>query len=332
MLVLGAVGLLIFGINYLKGLDLFQKRNIYHVVYRDISGVTGASPVYFNGYKVGQVIRTALVNEGRGGIAVSFQLNEDGMQLPRDTEVRIYSADLFSRALQLVLGKSGDLAQAGDTLTGDSQMSLTDAVSEQIDPLKRKAEGMIANVDSVLTSLNKLLNDSALGDIDASFSNIRATLETFNSTAQRLDGMVATEAQAIHLILENLTSVSQNLVAYNTRITSILSNMDTVSGTLAGQELKQAVTDLSASSAQLRAVMDGLQEGQGSLGALLKNDTLYTNLENASRELDLMLEDLRLNPNRYVHLSLFGKKDRLPKLSDSDVERIAKALREAERP
>ena len=332
MLVLGAGGLLIFGINYLKGLDLFQKRNIYHVVYRDISGVTGASPVYFNGYKVGQVIRTALVNEGRGGIAVSFQLNEDGMQLPRDTEVRIYSADLFSRALQLVLGKSGDLAQAGDTLTGDSQMSLTDAVSEQIDPLKRKAEGMIANVDSVLSSLNKLLNDSALGDIDASFSNIRATLGTFNSTAQRLDGIVATEAQAIHLILENLTSVSQNLVAYNTRITSILSNMDTVSGTLAGQELKQAVTDLSASSAQLRAVMDGLQEGQGSLGALLKNDTLYTNLENASRELDLMLEDLRLNPNRYVHLSLFGKKDRLPKLSDSDVERIAKALREAERP
>lgn len=332
LLVLGAVGLLIFGINYLKGLDLFQKRNIYHVVYRDISGVTGASPVYFNGYKVGQVIRTALVNEGRGGIAVSFQLNEDGMQLSKDTEVRIYSADLFSRALQLVLGTSSELAQAGDTLRGDSQLSLTDAVSEQIDPLKRKAEGMIANVDSVLTAMNKLLNDSAIGDIDASFSNIRATLETFNGTAKRLDGIVATEAQAIHVILQNLTNVSQNLMAYNQRISSILANMDTVSGTLAGKELQQAVADLSASSAQLRGVMDDLQAGEGSLGALLKNDTLYTNLESASRELDLMLEDLRLNPNRYVHLSLFGKKDRLPQLSDSDVERIAKALKEAEKP
>jgi len=78
--------------------------------------------------------------------------------------------------------------------------------------------------------------------------------------------------------------------------------------------------------------MDDLQAGEGTLGALLKNDTLYSNLQSASRELDLMLEDVRLNPNRYVHLSLFGKKDRLPQLSDSDIDRIAKALREAEKP
>ncbi len=332
LLVLGAVGLLIFGINFLKGLDLFQKRNVYHVVYRDVSGITGSSPVYFNGYKVGQVIRTALVREGAGGIAVSFQLNEDDLVLPSDTKVRIYSADLFSRALQVVIGTSADIAEAGDTLVGDAQLSLTDAVGEQIDPLKRKAENMLANVDSVLTSLNTVLNDSSLGDIDASFSSIRATLETFNTTSQRLDGIVAAEADAIHKILTNLTAVSQNLVVYNDRISSILQNMDTLSGTLAGQELKQAVSDLSTSSAQLRAVMDDLQAGEGSLGALLKNDTLYSNLESASRELDLMLEDVRLNPNRYVHLSLFGKKDRLPQLSDSDIDRIAKALREAEKP
>ena len=332
LLVLGAVGLLIFGINFLKGLDLFQKRNIYHVVYNDVSGITGASPVYFNGYKVGQVISTSLVREGKGGIAVSFQLNEDGLKLPSDTEVRIYSADLFSRALQLVIGTSTEFAQAGDTLTGDSQLSLTDAVGQQIDPLKRKAEDMLANVDSLLSGLNQVLNDSAIGDIDASFSSIRSTLETFNTTSIRLDGMVAAEADAIHKILTNLTAVSQNLVVYNERISSILQNMDTLSGTLAGQELKQAVSDLSTSSAQLRAVMDDLQAGEGSLGALLKNDTLYNNLESASRELDLMLEDVRLNPNRYVHLSLFGKKDRLPQLSESDIDRIAKALREAEKP
>lgn len=332
LLVLAAVGLLIFGFNYLKGLDLFQKRNIYHVVYADVSGISGASPVYYNGYKVGQVISTNLVNAGRGGIAVSFQLNEDQLLLPEDTKVRIYSADLFSRALQLVMGESSTQAEAGDTLLGDAQLSLTDAVGEQIDPLKRKAEGMLANVDSVLSAMNRLLNDSAIGDIDASFSSIRSTLETFNGTAQRLDGIVASEAQAIHLILDNLGQVSRNLVAYNARITGILANVDSTTATLAGDELKQAVSDLSKSSAQLSAMMEGLQAGQGSLGALLKNDTLYTNLEQASKELDLLLEDMRLNPNRYVHLSVFGRKDRLPELSNSDVERIAKALKEAEKP
>lgn len=332
LLVLAAVGLLIFGFNYLKGLDLFQKRNIYHVVYSDVSGISGASPVYYNGYKVGQVISTDLVNAGRGGIAVSFQLNEDQLKLPSDSKVRIYSADLFSRALQLVIGQSSTLAEAGDTLQGDAQLSLTDAVGEQIDPLKRKAEGMIANVDSVLSAMNRLLNDSAIGDIDASFSSIRSTLETFNGTAQRLDGIVASEAQAIHLILENLGQVSRNLVSYNARISGILANMDSVSAMLAGEQLKQAVGDLASSTAQLNALMASLNAGEGSLGALLKNDTLYNNMEQASRELDLLLEDMRLNPNRYVHLSVFGRKDRLPQLSDSDVERIAKALKEADKP
>jgi len=332
LLVLAALGLLIFGFNYLKGLDLLQKRNIYHVVYEDVSGISGSSPVYYNGFKVGQVVSTELVRSGRGGIAVSFQLNETSLHLPADTKVRIYSADLFSRALQLVLGTSGSLAVAGDTLAGDAQLSLTDAVGEQIDPLKRKAEGMIANVDSLLNAMNRLLNDSAIGDIDASFSSVRSTLETFNNTAQRLDGIVETEAQAVHLILENLAQVSRNLVAYNGRISGILANMDSLSGTLAGPRMEQAVNDLAASATQVKALTEGLNAGEGSLGALLKNDTLYANLERASRDLDLLLEDMRLNPNRYVHLSVFGKKDRMPKLSGSDVERIAKAVKEAEKP
>lgn len=327
-LVIGGVALLVFGINFLKGLDLFQKRNVYHVVYRDVAGITEASPVFYNGFKVGQVIGRELLPDGSGNIAVSFQMDEDKLKLPRDTKVEIYSADLFSRALQVLLGNSSELAAAGDTLVGNAQLSLTDAVSGQIDPLKRKAEGMLANVDSVLTMLQLILNDSARGDIDASFSSIRSTLETFNATAARIDGIVAAEAEAIRATMENLRKVSDNLVAYNENISRILQNADSISSVLANGDMKKMMADLNASSAQLKEIMTGLKEGEGSLGALLTNDTLYTNLESASRELDMLIEDLRINPNRYVHLSLFGKKDKLPKLSDSDIDRIQRAMKE----
>jgi phospholipid/cholesterol/gamma-HCH transport system substrate-binding protein len=328
LLIALAIGLLIFGYNFLRGMDIFQKRNIFHVVYGNVSGITESSPVLLNGYKVGQVVNTALLSDGSGRIAVSFQLDEDRLEIPKDSRIQIYSADLFSRALQLQPGTSGTMAVAGDTLMGDVQLSLTDAVGEQIDPLKKKAEGMLASVDSVLNSLQLILNDSARRDIDASFASIRSTLETLNNSARRIDGLIGEERAAIHAVVENIRQVTGNLVQYNEEIARILSNMDTISSTLASGEVKRMVADLSESSQRLKGIMAKVDAGEGTLGALVNNDSLYRNLESASRELDLLMEDLRLNPNRYVQLSLFGKKDRLPKLSDSDVDRIKRSLEE----
>lgn len=328
---IGGILLLVFGLNYLKGLDLLSKRNVFHAVYNDVSGVTSASPVFLNGLKVGQVVGTELMPDGSGRIAVSFQLNEHQLKLPKDTKLQIYSADLFTRALQIIMGKDAALAQSGDTLMGDAELSLTDAVGQQIDPLKRKAEAMFANVDSLLTTLQSLLNDSTVGDIDASFSSIRGTLENLNRTSGRIDALIAAESSTISAVLQNLRNVTANLDGYHAQLSSILINLDTLSGTLGGERTRKALDDLAESSAMLKGVMAGLEQGEGSLGALLKNDTLYDNLQQASSELDLLLEDLRMNPNRYVHLSLFGKKDKLPKLSDSDIDRIKRALQEDQR-
>lgn len=330
LLVLAGAVLLVFGVNYLKGLDLLQKRNVYHVVYGNVAGIGESTPVFYNGYKVGQVVRTSFL-PGSGRIAVSFQLSEQELKLPADSRVEIYSADLFTRALQLLPGVSNTMATPGDTLMGSAQLSITDAVGEQIDPLKRKAEGMLASVDSVLTALQLILNDSARRDIDASFSSIRSTLETFNQSAQRIDAMIAAERETIHNTLGHIEAITANFRAYNDEIGRIVANLDSISSTLAHGGLDQVMADLTSASGQLKTLMDRMERGEGTLGALLHNDTLYQNLQSASRELDLLMEDLRLNPNRYVHLSLFGRKDRLPKLSDSDVDRIKRALQEDKR-
>lgn len=325
-LVLGGIVLLIFGVNYLKGLDLLEKRNVYHVVYRDVSGVTGASPVFYNGLKVGQVIKTEMLADGSGLIAISFQLNERKLPVPADSKVEIYSADLFSRALRVVLGDSVVMAQPGDTLIGDTQLSLTDAVGQQIDPLKAKAESMLSNIDSVLTSLQHLMNEKAVGDIDSSFSSVREALETLATTARRLDQLVAVESVALSATLRNMEKVSGALANNSDELDRTFKNLDTLSAELASGRLKKVLDELATTSAELRKITTGINSGEGTMGKLMKNDSLYTNLNEASRELDLLLEDLRLNPNRYF--SVFGKKDRLPKLSDSDVQRIKDAVKE----
>ena len=326
LIVLGALGLLIFGVNFLKGLNLFEGRNVYHAVYADVSGVTGSSPVFYRGLKVGQVVGTQLLPDGSGRIAVSFQVDNEHLRLPRDSKVQIYSADLFTRALQVLPGTSTELAAKGDTLQGDAELSLTDAVGQQIDPLKRKAEGMLASVDSVLTALNDVLNPSTVGDIDSSFTSVRRTLETLEGTARRIDALVAAESAVMHATLGNIQQLSATMADNRDELSRIFSNLDTLTAALASGRIDRALENMAVASDKMKALMARLESGEGTMGKLMSNDSLYNNLNAASAELDLLLEDLRVNPNRYF--SVFGKKDRLPKLSDADIQRIQRSMQE----
>ena len=322
LMALGGIALLIFGLNYLKGLDLLAGRNTYVAVYDDISGVNDATPVLFHGYHVGQVVSSEMMPNGSGRIAVTFQINERGLKLTKDTHADIFSADLFSRAVRITLG-AGVPAERGDTLIGGAEMSLTESVGSQIDPLKRKAEAMIAGVDSVLTALQTVLNPNARRDIDASFTNLRSTLENICSTTAKLDGLIAKESLQISSILGNVDQVTANLAANNDHLTHIFANMDSATAALANGRLERMMADMEATSKELKELMAGLKRGEGTLGKLMTDDSLYVNLNAATHQMDLLMEDLRLNPHRY--LSIFGRKDKLPKLSNSDIERIRQA-------
>lgn len=325
LLVIGGILLLVFGINYLKGTDLLRKRNVYHAVYPDVMDITNATPVLYNGLKVGQVIRCELMPDGTGNVAVSFQINDEGLTIPKDSKAELFNAGFLSRAVRIVRGRSPELALRGDTLDGGAQLSIAESFSAQVDPLKRKAEGMLASVDSVLTSLQLILNENARGDIDASFASLRGTMESIQSTAKRLDDLLAAEAGAIRASLDNVERITGTFARNSDHLEGIMQNLDTVTGSLANGRMERMMAELEATSGQLRSTITAMNEGRGTLGKLMSNDSLYNNLTAASYELDLLLEDLRVNPNRY--LSIFGKKDRLPKLSDADIERIQEVYR-----
>lgn len=322
LMVISGIALLIFGLNYLKGKDLFQSGDMDHAVYTDVSGINDATPVLFHGFKVGQVIGSDMLADGSGRIAVSFIIHEKRLQLTKDTKAELFSVDLFSRGVRITLG-TGAPAASGDTLASGAELSLTESVGAQIDPLKRKAETMLASVDSVLTAVQAMLNPGARRDIDASFTNLRATLENINSTTRQLDQLIAKESHRISSILDNADKVGANLAANNQHISNVLANMDSASAAFANGRLERMMADLEGTSTEIKGLMTALKNGQGTMGKLMSDDSLYNNLNAATRQMDLLMEDLRLNPHRY--LSIFGRKDKLPKLSDSDIERIRQA-------
>lgn len=322
LMMIGALVLLYYGINYLKGLNVLQGRNVFYAKYADVSGINDASPVLYHGMKVGQVIGTELVPNGNGMVAVAFQINDDRLVITDSTRAEIYSSDLFTRAIQLVV-KAGPPADRGDTLDSGTQASLTESVNQQLDPIKKKAEGMLNNIDSVLNAVQLLLNKKAVNDLDSGIVSLRRILENVDGTTRRLNTLLDTESATIKSTLDNLNKVSGTLAQNSDELNRIFANVDSLAASLGNGRLEKMMANMTATSDQLKQAMTKINEGQGTLGKLVKDDSLYVNLNQATRDLDLLLEDLRVNPNRY--LSIFGKKDRLPKLSEADIERIQQA-------
>lgn len=321
-----AVAVFYVGFNYLKGINTFGSQNRFYALYGDVANLHEANPILLNGFKVGQVEEMKMLHDGTGRIVVGFLITEKGLGIPEDSRFRIYSSDLLgSKAVQLQLGNSSEMAQAGDTLGSLVEESLSESVNKQILPLKNKAEDLISNIDSAMVALNAILNKDAQEDLAKSFTSISDALASFKKTAYRLDTLLIQERIKISAILANMESITKNLDNNSENISAILDNFESVSDSLAQADIKATVDNAKEAMEGASTVMEKINNGEGSIGLLINNDSLYNNLTNASQELEWLLEDIRLHPNRYIHFSVFGKKEG-KKLSKKEIEEIKQSI------
>lgn len=330
IIVIVGVALLYMGINYLKGNAVFTKERTYYSVYDRINGLQPSNPIVINGYVVGQVKSIKMMSDTAHSLLVELVIKEKNLFIPIDSKARIQSSGLLgSKEVELMLGKSTEMAVAGDTLYNSIESGLMESVNKEILPLKIKTEQLISDIDSIITIFQVILDEDTRTDLTKSLGSIRSAIQSLEVTAFRLDTMVVEEKVKLSSIFSHIESISGNLAANNAALTNVIQNFSSLSDTLMASNIKSVVDNAADAMAEVSSITEKINRGEGTMGMLINNDSLYNRLTSASNQLDLLLEDFRVNPDRYVRVSVFGgKKENKVQLSRKDIETLREQLRE----
>lgn len=300
-----ALALFIWGFNFLKGFNLFKEQRVVYAVYDQVSGLTKANPVAINGLKVGQVSDIYFEPGFSGKIIVELTV-ETQIPIPKNSIALIYSSDLMgSKAIDLKLGDDSTFIASGDTLGTKVEASLKEAVNQQIQPLKAKAEELILSIDSVVTVIKSIFNEKAKENLSNSLASIQQTFANLESASYNLDTLVASQKTRLAQIMFNLESITNTIRENEDNIDNILVNFSTLSDSLAAAHIPETFANINRVADDVATIVDKINKGQGSLGMLVNDDELYNDLQETSEQLHLLLEDIRVNPKRYVRFSLF---------------------------
>lgn len=302
LLAIIAIAVLIIGYSYLKGNDVFSDDNTYYSYYERVDGLTVSKPVLVNGYQIGRVSQLELLEDGR--IKAEFKVNSKH-NIPSNTIAKISSTDLLGgKAIVFQYGNSTTYAPDGSELEAENLKDFFD----QVEPIQKKASDIAAVLDSVLTSVNLTLNDDFRKDFDRSMHSIANSLESLEGITGQLNNLMVQEKGRISDILKNAESITANLQANNDQITSLLQNLNQISDQVAKANFANTIESANTAMADLQQIVNKIENGEGTIGLLLKDEELYNNLKSASENLDNLLIDMKSRPGRYIHFSVFGKK------------------------
>jgi phospholipid/cholesterol/gamma-HCH transport system substrate-binding protein len=298
-----AITVLILGYSFLKGNDVFSGSNKFYAIYNSVEGLTISKPVLVNGFQIGRVSKMHLQGDGR--TTVEFKIDKQ-YNVPSNTLAKLESTDLLGgKAIVFELGDSKQLAEDKDTLRADIQGSL----AESLQPIQKKAEVLITKVDSALGAINKIMNPTFQKNVDRSFASIANSLETLENTTKKIDALVGSQSSHINAIMNNAETVSGNLKTSTAHFDGIATNFERFSTDLSNSNIKQTLDNANKAVGELQTTIGKINSTQGSLGLLLNDDKMYNNLNNASNNLNNLFLDIKAHPSRYVHFSVFGKKD-----------------------
>jgi len=290
------MAVLFIGVNYLKGINLFDNNRTLYAIYINIGGLQEGSGVSVNGFKVGVVKKISLLTEENYALLVELSI-EDDIDIPTNSILKIVNEDIMgSKGIALLLGDSNRNIEEGDTLTSDIEGSLKDEVNKQVLPLKNKAEELISSIDSVVTVITAVLSKDARASLTKSLESLDYTFATMSQTMTKVNQIVDQND-------ERISSIVKNLEGNNDEITNILKNFSDLSDDIAKSNIKNLL-------ASLGEVSKKISDSEGSLGMFINDKDLYQNMEKSSKELSALIKDIKLHPKRYVDLSLFGGKSR----------------------
>ena len=294
IIVLGGILLFILGFSYLKSTPLFDNSKTFYAVYHHVGGLQSGTQVTINGFTVGKV-NDIKFNDASGNLLVTFTV-DNGFSFSKNSNAELYDTGIIGgKGIQIKpVFDDAVMAKSGDTLPSSTRPGLTELVQQRLTPLQMKVEGAVTNADSLLMNVNDILDIKTKKDLRESIAGLNQLVKSFQGSANSLNQILTDNKNDLDKSISNLGVITDNF--------------NKLSDTLANAGLGETIKKLQFTMGNINDMMAKIEGGEGSLGKLVNDKALYNNLADASRELDLLLQDFRLNPKRYVNVSVFGKK------------------------
>ena len=296
ILVVIGIGLFVFGFSYLKSNDIFVGDRTFYAVYDDVEGVVNGTPVTVNGFPVGSIQDISFLKNNN--LLVKFRVEND-LTFSINSIAQIYEAGLIGgKALAIIPANDNSrVAVSKDTLKSSVAPGLTELVNDKLTPLQENIESMILSANEVLRKVSLIFDDSTRTNLKTSVSDFTETISDLKETSAMIKSVIKSNKLNIDQTIDNVLDIS--------------TNFSEISKTINQSELDLIISNFKNSSDDLALILKKVSDGNGTISKLIENDTLFQNLNDASKSIDLLLEDIRLNPKRYIHFSIFGKKDKV---------------------
>lgn len=311
LVVLGLL-LLFVGINFLKGGVIFGKSREFYAVFTNSAGLKPSNEVKLSGFKIGQVEEVGLHPANPTLILVKFSVHDDELQIPNTSEAWLTTDLLGTASIDIRLDTnrrvSHDYYQDGDTIISNVSMSLEDQIEVHMLPLKYKTEELITSVEGIIVSVQSFWDTSAAYTIDESMYEVREAIGTFADLATNLSILITRETEMIDRILSDVHEITDNLANKSDKISTTIDNIAAITDTLADSEMKNVILETKNTLVELNDMLAMVNSGEGTLGKMLHDSTLYVELTETNNSVQQLLDDMAANPNKYVHFSLFGRK------------------------
>lgn len=304
-----AIALLVLGFNFLKGKSFFRSGNFIYAKYTDTKGLVASNAVYINGFQVGNVYEIEAKNNSLTDLVVTIKL-KDNYRIPNNSVASINTNPLGSPSIDIALGNSTTYLNKNDTVRSAPSGGFMGDITNKLGPVADQVTGTLHTLDSVLKNANTILDPNTKNNLQGIIANLHAASAGLIGTTASLQKLLNAETGALAQSLRNVNDFTRNLDSNNEKISNTMSNLEQTTEHLANADIDGVINQLKSTTAKLDSIVAKVNSTDGSLGALINGKELYNNINSTMYSLNILADDLRAHPKRYVNISVFGKKDK----------------------
>lgn len=301
-----SVTLLILGFNFLKGKKLFSKSTTLYGVYGNVQGLQNSNPIVINGLQVGTVYKIS-TDKDMSRIKVEFNITKD-INIPNNSVAMIKPNPIGTTSVEIRLGDSKVNLNSGDSIFTEANAGVFNDILKKVNPVLFEVQKAVSSLDTLIININSVIDPRTKGNIGSTFENLKTITNSMITSTAYLEKLLNSETGVLAKTMQNVNSVTGNLAANNEKVTSVMTNLDKTTTKLSQLDFQKTLNSLDSTITSLKKIVNTVDSKDGTLGKLINDPTLYQNLASTGNKLNLLLDDIRVNPKRYVSISVFGKK------------------------